>query len=186
MMKLSSASNEGKFNCSLFTISEYGYRLRRVFETLSRDYGLGLNLDSYDWDGYIYLWLSDILSLKLMWSEATKLFDDELAGEFPWFNKDNSETSDFHQLSDSLFLELTSVIDYYLPKRTYTIWALRRHNDDSVILIEGADYRILAWEDAVRQGILTHPFREKSCDRLSTILASYFATLPAKQYWKKK
>lgn len=82
MMKLSSASNEGKFNCSLFTISEYGYRLRRVFETLSRDYGLGLNLDSYDWDGYIYLWLSDILSLKLMWSEASKLFDDELAGEF--------------------------------------------------------------------------------------------------------
>jgi hypothetical protein len=166
----------------LIGIEEYAEALKEAFLKVASEHGYVYKPRQYDWSGYILLLFRDIISERLLWVNPTNLLRTELEAEFKWYNQymDTPECVTFLPLFDEIELAINSFLDNYIPNRTYDIWIVKRFVDDSIVLLHGEDYRILAWNKAVKDKVLEHPRRGTEWGALSyTTLEKYYSSLEA-------
>lgn len=170
---ISASIKKGNIKATLVSLNEHAYVIRSILEKLSNDYGLGLDLNIYDFEGFAFLMLTDILSERLLYTGPSTVLDDELEATFPWYNRDG-DTSESSQLIceiDDVNLGLNALLDDIIGSQTtWLMYNCIRIDKDSAAIVRSTDFRILDWERAVREKIIPLPERNKW--QLSKIMSS--------------
>lgn len=105
-------------------------------------------------DQFVFEFLDDLISEKMVWCPTSTVFHDHIEGWFTWFSwrqRDKISKYFYRDVLEPFMCDVKRKISQLIPQTDYTVWLTKRGYRD-LYISRGEDYRILDWERRMASG----------------------------------